>query len=196
MANSNRCPSYAPLCAAAGLALSLAALPQAALAVDKAYADVVDADGVSYGLAVFEQAPKGVIVRVDLVGLPPGWHGIHLHAVGRCSPDFKAAKGHVNPAAKQHGLRNSAGPDEGDLPNVYIAPDGSGKAEFYTTRVAIKEGRGTPALLDDDGAAIVVHANADDHSSQPIGGAGGRIGCGVIAEAGDDVGSSEAAATE
>ena len=35
-------------------------------------------------------------------------------------------------------------------------------------------------LLDGDGLSFLVHANRDDHVSQPIGGAGDRIACGVF----------------
>ena len=37
-----------------------------------------------------------------------------------------------------------------------------------------------PALLDEDGSAVIIHEQPDDHLTQPIGGAGGRIACGVI----------------
>jgi len=37
-----------------------------------------------------------------------------------------------------------------------------------------------PALLDENGSAVIVHENPDDHMGQPIGGAGGRIGSGII----------------
>jgi Cu-Zn family superoxide dismutase len=39
---------------------------------------------------------------------------------------------------------------------------------------------GTAPLLDEDGSAFIIHENADDHMTQPIGGAAGRIACGVI----------------
>ena len=153
-------------------------------AAAEAVAQLVDAQGGSVGTVAFHQAPHGVIVAVDAHGLPPGPHGIHLHAVGECSPDFTAAKGHVNPGGAKHGLRHPDGPDSGDLPNLYVAADGTAKAEFYTTRIAVESSADDePALLDEDGAAVVVHANPDDHISQPIGGAGGRIACGVVEKA-------------
>ena len=37
-----------------------------------------------------------------------------------------------------------------------------------------------PALMDADGAALVIHANPDDYRTQPIGGAGDRVACAVI----------------
>ena len=104
---------------------------------------------------------------------------IHLHAVGCCTPNFKAATGRVNPGKVKHGLRNPEGPDNGDLPNLFAAADGSARAEFFTSRVSVSGGD-MAALLDEDGSAVIIHENPDDHMAQPIGGAGGRIGCGII----------------
>ena len=61
-----------------------------------------------------------------------------------------------------------------------MAADGTGAGEFYTTRVSVADGKRAPALLDADGSAVIIHANPDDHMTQPIGGAGGRIACGVV----------------
>ena len=83
--------------------------------------------------------------------------------------------GHINP-----GKVHPDGPDHGDLPNLYVAGDGTARAEFFTTRVSVSGGT-MPALLDEDGSAVIIHESPDDHMRQPIGGAGGRIGCGVIA---------------
>ena len=75
---------------------------------------------------------------------------------------------------------NSEGPDNADLPNIYAHDDGTVRVELFTDRVSFNGHNGTPALLDDDGSAIIIHLNEDDHETQPIGGAGPRIGCGVI----------------
>ncbi len=160
------------------LALAVAPVVSAA---DMATAEIIGTDGTVIGKATFEQTPTGVLMSVDVTGLPPGGHGIHLHAVGSCTPDFKAATGHINPEKAKHGLRHPEGPDNGDLPNLYAAADGSARAEFFTTRVSVAGG-GMPALLDGDGSAVIIHENPDDHMAQPIGGSGGRIGCGVIAK--------------
>ncbi len=165
--------------AVACAALAAILMSAFASAADRAGADILNTEGSVVGKATFEQTPSGVLLFVDVAGLPPGAHGIHLHGTGACTPDFKAAKGHVNPDAAQHGLRNPDGPDSGDLPNLYVAADGSAKAEFFTTRVSVAEGD-MPALLDEDGSAVVIHDQPDDHLTQPIGGAGGRIGCGII----------------
>ena len=138
-------------------------------------AHMQDVAGDSIGTVVMEQSPtRGFLVTVMLEGLEPGFHGIHIHTIGSCSPDFKASGGHINVHNKQHGLLNPEGPDNGDLPNIYVAPDGTAQAEMFTTLVD------ADMLMDDDGSAIVVHENRDDHITQPIGGAGGRVACGVL----------------
>ena len=149
------------------------------LAADMAAAEMIDPDGAVIGKATFEQTPHGVLMYVEVAGLPAGAHGIHLHAVGACTPDFKAATGHINPDGVPHGLRHPEGPDHGDLPNLYVGADGSAQAEFFTVLVSVAGGD-VPALLDDDGSAVIIHENPDDHITQPIGGAGGRISCGII----------------
>ena len=145
-------------------------------------AEMVDASGMAIGEAVFEQTPSGVLMQVSVTGLAPGAHGIHLHRVGACSPDFTAASGHINPHGAMHGLRHPLGPDNGDLPLLHVGFDGTAQAEFFTTRVSLSmDAMGDPpGLLDEDGSAVVIHANPDDHFTQPIGGAGCRVACGVI----------------
>ena len=165
--------------AVAGAALAAITMTTGSQAADLAGADIINTEGAIIGKATFEQAPSGVLMFVDITGLPPGAHGIHLHSTGACAPDFKAAKGHINPYGAKHGLRHLKGPDNGDLPNLHVADDGSVKAAFFTTRVSVEEGD-MPALLDEDGSAVIIHDQPDDHVTQPIGGAGGRIGCGVI----------------
>ncbi len=149
-----------------------------ASAAGSASAELINASGASVGKATLQQAPSGVLIRIEVWNLPPGAHGIHLHAVGKCSPDFKAAGGHINPHQRPHGLLNPDGPDRGDLPNLFVGAGATGKTEFFTTRVSLTTG--TAPLLDEDGSAFIIHENADDHMTQPIGGAAGRIACGVI----------------
>lgn len=149
-----------------------------------ASANLVNPDGDVVGSAEFEQGPTGVLVTVSMSGLTPGAHGIHLHEVGACTPDFKAAGGHLTATDEaQHGLKNPErtvdNHDNGDLPNLYAAADGIAQAEFFTSLVTISGGS-MPALLDADGSTLVIHENPDDHLTQPIGGAGGRVGCGII----------------
>ena len=169
----------AKLLAVAAVVLAAVLAPVAAFA-DMAAAQLVDPSGSVIGKATFEQTPTGVLMYVEVTGLPPGPHGIHLHAAGACTPDFTHATGHINPDGVPHGLRHPDGPDNGDLPNLYVGSDGAAMAEFFTTLVSVAGGDVT-ALLDEDGSAVIIHEHPDDHLTQPIGGAGGRIACGVIA---------------
>ena len=152
--------------------------PLSVFAANTASADIINVGGEVIGKATLQQGPTGVLINVEVQGLSPGAHAIHMHGVGSCKPDFKAATGHINPGKSQHGLLNPDGPDSGDLPNLYVAADGSVKAAFFTARVSL-EGGSAP-LLDEDGSAFIIHENRDDHMAQPIGGAGGRVACGVI----------------
>ncbi len=139
------------------------------------------ADGVEVGTIILEQAEHGVIVSVDVRGLPPGPHGMHIHQTGACTPDFAAAGGHFNPAATEHGFHNAAGYHAGDLPNLDIASDGTGKAEFFVAGLALTDAvddRRPTTLADADGAAIIIHAAVDDY--QTMASSGGRLACGVI----------------
>jgi superoxide dismutase, Cu-Zn family len=169
-----------------------AALPTLALiglaagavqAADQATAEFVDREGNAVGTAALTEGPNGLLIYLDLHGLPPGPKAIHIHSVGTCEdPEegFVASKGHLNPDGKEHGLMNPAGPDAGDLPNLIVRDDGTVQVEMFTALASLdgKGGRGN--VLDEDGAAFVIHQNRDDHITQPIGGAGPRIACGVI----------------
>ena len=167
--------------AAASLALALcSASASSEDGPAMAQADMVNPEGAAIGTVTFEQTPSGVLINVDVTDLPPGPHGIHLHAVGACTPDFSAAKGHINPDGVAHGLRHPEGPDQGDLPLLFVHADGTARAEFYHTRIHVESGNDNPILLDEDGSAVIIHDKPDDHITQPIGGAGGRIACGVI----------------
>ena len=137
-------------------------------------AEMRNVEGDPIGTVVMQQGSGGFLVTVMVDGIEPGPHGIHIHSVGMCMPDFKASGGHINVDNRQHGLLNPGGPDNGDLPNIYATADGTVQAELFTTLVD------RDLLMDEDGSAIVIHENPDDHNTQPIGGAGGRIACGVL----------------
>jgi Cu-Zn family superoxide dismutase len=144
--------------------------------------DIAGADGVKIGTVALTELPKGVLLRVQLHGLAPGWHGMHFHEKGDCGDaKFMNAGGHVHgEAALVHGLANANATDAGDLPNLYVASDGAVTVELYSTLVSFKGAGGRPALFDADGSSLVIHANPDDYATQPIGGAGARIACAVI----------------
>jgi Cu-Zn family superoxide dismutase len=156
------------------------ALPLAAsAAAPKAKASLTDAQGKDVGTATFTPAKGGVRVQVQLANLPPGKHGIHVHAVGKCDPpDFKSAGGHFNPAGKKHGLHSKEGAHAGDLPNLTVGKDGKAKATFTAKGATLGDGEGS--LFGPDGTALVVHADPDDEKTDPAGSSGARIACGVI----------------
>lgn len=137
------------------------------------------ADGREVGRGSLQQTSAGVLLTADLTGLPAGTHGAHFHSVGQCStPDFASAGPHHNPTAKMHGARNPAGRHAGDLANISIPEGGALRVEQLAPDVQLGPGTGT--LLDADGAAIVIHALADDYQTDPSGASGSRIACGVI----------------
>lgn len=132
--------------------------------------------GADAGRATLTEAPKGVLLKIEAKGLAAGWHGLHFHEKADCTKsDFTSAGAHTHGADKAvHGLLNPAANETGDLPNLFAHADGTANAEVFTSLTTLK------ALRDADGSAIVIHANADDHMAQPIGGAGARVACGEI----------------
>ncbi|WP_179379814.1 superoxide dismutase family protein [Jannaschia marina] len=145
-----------------------------------ARADIIDLAGDTIGEARLTQGATGVLLYLRVEGLTPGAHGLHLHSRGICETQesFSTAMGHVDMVEGGHGLLNPAGPEAGDIPNIFVAADGIGEMEAYLTMVSLEEG--AQNLLDADGSTIMIHENADDHVSQPIGGSGARVACGVI----------------
>src|SRR5690242_1564191 len=94
---------------------------------DIVYADVplVRSDGANIGTVRVFQENTGVVLRVEAHGLPPGHHGVHIHAVGSCeAPKFTSAGPHWNPTTKQHGHLNPNGYHMGDLGNLGVGTDG------------------------------------------------------------------------
>ncbi|MCP1727833.1 Cu-Zn family superoxide dismutase [Natronospira proteinivora] len=140
-----------------------------------------DEDENELGEARIQEGPKGVVIRLELDGLPAGWKAIHVHEKGTCDDHhegFTASGGHIDPHGREHGLLNPEGPEIGDLPNIWASDQGRVRAEIYGPGLSLHgEGNG---LLHGDGTAMVIHENPDDHTSQPIGGAGSRIACGVV----------------
>ena len=142
----------------------------------KAEAALKTAAGADAGKAVAQEADGGLRVTVEVGGISPGAHGAHVHTTGKCdAPEVTTAGGHWNPTARKHGLENPEGPHAGDMPNLTVGADGRGTLTFMLP-AGTYEG-----LLDEDGAAFVVHAGADDLKTDPSGNSGGRIACGVFA---------------
>ena len=145
-----------------------------------ASATVVDAAGNPIGWAKLTEDANGRLhLNVQVDGLPPGRHGVHLHAAGLCEgPLFASAGGHHNPLGAQHGLDSPAGPHAGDLPNLTV--NGAGRGHLDATSHHATLSPGPVSLLDANGSAIVIHEFEDDQSTNPTGNSGGRIACGVI----------------
>ncbi|MEM7458388.1 MAG: superoxide dismutase family protein [Pseudomonadota bacterium] len=140
--------------------------------------DIIGADGAIIGTLNILDGPHGLLIEATVApgGLAPGWHGLHLHQVGDCSDigTFKMSGGHVGKIENGHGLLNPLGPEAGDVPNIWAAADGSAGYEAFTDLITSAE------LADEDGTALIIHQNRDDHLTQPIGGAGPRVACAVI----------------
>ena len=123
------------------------------------------------------------LVAATLRGLPPGFHGFHVHETGSCQgPSFASAGGHFNPTGANHPHH------AGDMPVLHVNADGTATAAFFSDRFGVRQ------LFDVDGSAIVVHANPDNYANIPTdrydpdpdattlatGDAGDRIACGVL----------------
>jgi superoxide dismutase, Cu-Zn family len=168
---------------------------------NKLVAPLKAADGTEVATATFEFFPGYATVTVQTTGtgkLAPGFHGMHIHSVGKCEPnsvaptggapgDFNSAGGHFQVPG------HSAHPASGDLASLQVRGDGS--AMSVTT---------TDAFTEDDltaGAktAIIIHEKADNFANIPperyqqvngtpgpdemtmaTGDAGKRVACGVI----------------
>lgn len=147
-------------------------------------ADVVAADGSPVGRVTFVEADGRVAVEAKFTNLPPGFHGFHVHAVGKCergTPAFTSAGGHMVVGEQAHPVH------AGDQPVVMVLADRTAEIRFTTDRYKLSD------LLTPEGRAVIVHANADNYANVPTryvrepdaatkstGDAGDRIACGVV----------------
>lgn len=135
--------------------------------------------GQAKGEVIFTKAPdgKGVKMIVNAKGLKDkGFHAVHIHQMPVCEGDFKTAGGHFNPEHNQHGHPEERSQHVGDLGNFKADKNG----------VIVEEKLFTHLSLDPNDEryvgdrSLVIHAKADDYSTQPTGGAGSRLGCAVL----------------
>lgn len=147
-----------------------------------AYAQLKDKTGALKGRATARPMGDGVHVDATIENMAAGTYAIHVHQDGICTPpDFASAGPHWNPLGRQHGTQNPSGPHKGDLPNVIVGADGRGSASGHISGVTMTgEGAAPNALLDPDGAAIVLHAGPDDNRTDPSGNSGARVACGAF----------------
>ena len=159
---------------ALGLAVA-GCVPMAAPDVPVSTANLVSSSGAVLGTVRVFGEPTGVMLRIDATGLQAGQHGVHVHAVGRCDPPgFTSAGPHWNPTTRKHGHRNPDGFHMGDLGNLGVGAEGKLVAGLLVPQANID------ALRDADGAALVLHAKADDEVTDPSGNSGDRIACAVL----------------
>jgi Cu-Zn family superoxide dismutase len=170
------------LASALAIAVAAAAARQDGVTA-RAEANLVGPTGSLLGTVHLSEQGGRIDVVVTANGLKAGFHGFHVHAVGRCvGPDFSSAGGHLNPGGLHHPAH------AGDMPVLLVNADGTARASLRTDRFSLAD------LLDADGSAIIVHANADNYANIPTdrydpdpdamtlatGDSGGRVACGVV----------------
>jgi superoxide dismutase, Cu-Zn family len=146
----------------------------------KVTASFANAQGQETGKAGLVQTPHGVLIEVEVRGLSPGEHAFHIHQKGVCDPasKFESAGGHFSPHGNKHGFLADGGPHEGDMPNQFVGQDGVLRAHVLDPNVTL--GAGEDSLFGPSGSSLVIHARADDYTSQPAGNAGDRVACAII----------------
>ncbi len=155
-------------------------------AVESYKTTLINNKGEEVGVLTLNETNIGVLVGVSVRGLKSnGEHALHIHEKADCTPleDFKNAGGHFNPTDKMHGLNNPKGSHVGDMPNLKADKKGTIVAQMLNRNITLNEYStedGRISIFDEDGSAIIIHVNADDHTSQPVGKSGNRIACGVI----------------
>jgi superoxide dismutase, Cu-Zn family len=138
-----------------------------------ASAKLYDAGGAFVGIAILHESTNGgVSIHVVVRGLTVGEHGVHIHAIGACAPDFGAAGSHFNPTGELHPHH------AGDLGNITANRAGIAILSVQTSNVTLSAG---PLSLNDaDGSALIIHEGPDDLHTHPTGNSGGRVACGVL----------------
>ncbi|SED50016.1 superoxide dismutase family protein [Rhodobacter sp. 24-YEA-8] len=167
------------LCTAFALPLAVFAQTEAPQTkAEESRAAFINTEGTETGTATLTGTRGGVLIDLDLGGLPANaWLGFHVHETGTCDPHsaHESAGGHFNPTNLAHGVLSETGPHAGDMPNIHTDADGVARVQVFNPYVSL--GAGENSIR---GRALMVHAGADDHRSQPSGNAGDRLACAVI----------------
>lgn len=133
-----------------------------------------------HGFVHFKEVEDGTEVYVNVSGLPPfsrdndlkvGPFGFHIHDGESCEKGttenpFPKSGNHYNPDNQPHG--NHAG----DFP-VLFSNNGVSKMCFFTDRFK-------PCDIIEK--TVIIHESPDDYVTQPSGGSGRKIACGIIKE--------------
>lgn len=163
------------------------ASPDASPMAQRGEITLTSPEGEPVAVATFAETGEGVTIMVTSEGdsgLEPGEHGIHIHEFGMCTPTggdepFSDAGRHFNPVGGPHGAPEEHGSHAGDLGNLMVEDGGTISFVITTDKVTLEPGVEN-SLADEDGSAIVIHANPDDLETDPSGDSGGRVACGTM----------------
>lgn len=155
-------------------------LSASAFAIEKSVtAEIHDKTGATLGHVKVYREGKGVTFQVEVTGMKPGLHGIHVHSVGKCEgPDFKSSGSHFAFTGQMHGMDNPKGPHLGDMPNLNVKANGKGKMKFRTDLVTLQDAENS--LRKPGGTSLIIHDKQDDQKTDPSGGSGDRVACAVL----------------
>lgn len=173
--NGNAGPRWG--CGLIGAPAGKEANPEPAVLVSNLVSAAARTTPIKGRLEIREDA-AGLVIKGVIEGLNPnGTHGFHIHenpANAECVNQFTEVGGHYNPSNQQHGDPGAATSHLGDLGN--LRADANGKAMVDITRKGLSL-KGTNAI---NKRAFIIHDKEDDLKTQPAGGAGDRIACGII----------------
>ena len=168
---------------------------------EKLTAQLKLADGTAVATADIEFSGGFATVTVQTTTpgkLTPGFHGLHIHAVGKCEASSVAptggAPGDFNSAGAHFQKAGHTGhPASGDLSSLQVRQDGSAKLVTTTDAFTAEDLQGGAKT------AIIIHEKADNFANIPperyqqvngapppdettlaTGDAGKRVACGVI----------------
>ncbi|MFE3191100.1 superoxide dismutase family protein [Nocardia sp. NPDC059240] len=169
---------------------STGGLGNAAEPKDSVSATLKDSNGQAVGTATFTSKSGHLEVIISAHGLKQGFHGLHIHSVGKCEAnsappaggatgDFLSAGGHLQ--VGESGMH----PSSGDLTSLEVLKDGTATLTTTTDSVTLDEIKGKALIIhagaDNFGNIPTRYAPAPDADTLATGDAGARIACGVIA---------------
>jgi superoxide dismutase, Cu-Zn family len=149
-------------------------------------------DGTEVATAKFDFSNGYATVTIATSGeglLAPGFHGVHIHKVGKCEPNSVGPNGGASGdflSAGEHfqAPGHASQPPSGDLSVLQVRRDGVGMLVTTTDAFTVDD------LTTGQKTAIIIHAGADnmpnggmassDQMPMSTGDAGKRVACGVI----------------